>query len=197
MKFFTPFQILALTFFVVSCGDDSSDVPRVVSPAGRTFYFQDLGSAAFGISVGGEFDQAVADSKAYLWRYGIEPSDVDAALGRVTTSVVDHFLILTSASPTGAAAGIYWDGVRAIQLALYTRQRNVTGPPHTHYTWPTTGETHSGILPAPCPALGHELGHYFFGGAFEHGWTPPIVNPPPLVVAAETIDWSQWCVVRP
>lgn len=189
-----PFQVLVLTFFVVSCDGDRQVVPRLESPAGHGFYFQDRGSFAFDVDVGAQFDQAVADAKVHLWPYGIEAHEVDAVVAHLGQTVIDHFLIATPASPTGYASGIYWVSLEAIQTALYSRQRNADGPPHTHHTWASTGETHSGILPAPCPALGHELGHYWFGAEFEHGWTPPVVRGR-VVLAAR--DWSAECVVLP
>lgn len=178
---------------LASCGDDTyTPWPVYTTNEGYSFDFLDKGSLAE-VDVCSEFDAAVLSAKQYLWVYGIYPDHVEAVLKHYNIRVIDAFLFATPASVTGYATGAIAPQRYRLMLALYRRQKNADGPEWTWFDW-GGGNVHSGIPSDPyCPALGHELGHHFFGADFGHGWLPPEVNPsgtPRLGVAQ---DWTGEC----
>lgn len=185
--------VLVASLVLPACGSGGGwDFgPAMETPGGRVMHFTDRGSLAL-YDVPELYDGAAEDAAVYLWKYGLEPDQVAAALSTYRVAVEDHFLFPTNSSGTGYAAGAISVETRTLIVALYTRQRNATGPEWTRHYWPSTGETHSGLIPRACPALAHELGHHFFGSRFEHGWIPPVLNGRALA-SNEVPDWTGFC----
>lgn len=163
---------LLLTLFIptvllgLGCNDDDTyePWPVYVTPNGYRFEFKDRGSIEFGwLDVVGEFERTAEAAALELWNvHGIPLGETRAVLRSYWIRVIDAFLFATPSSPTRYAAGAIEPQNRKMYLALYRRQRNDSGPSWTHFTWPSTGETHSGIPSSPyLPALTHELLHHF------------------------------------
>lgn len=163
---------LLLTLFIptvllgLGCNDDDSyePWPVYVTPSGYRFEFLDKGSIRVGgIDIVDEFEYAVElAATRLLIDNGIPLDETRSVVRSYWIRVIDGFLFHTYSSPTGYATGAIEPQNRKMYLALYRRQRNSTGPEWTWFTWPSTGETHSGIpYRELLPAFHHELLHHF------------------------------------
>lgn len=157
----------------------------ITSPAGRVIEFHDAGSRARGVDVGGLLDEAVAHAEIHLAKYGIGRDKVARALPIIRLHGIDDCAFQTISSETGWATGQYDERYRFLAVSLYSVRRIAADAPFPPEAVPWTcrrrqppfpAEAFYGVLDKPFPALGHELGHHFFGGRFEHGWTPPLVE---------------------
>jgi len=172
----------------LGCGSSSKRLApavQIVTPDGFVLHWHDQGSRARGLDIAALYDEAVRPGALHLEKYGITPDQIRKALPSIKVHGIDDFMVPTQASETGYAAGGYDERYRILTLPLYSVKRlkadapfPADAPPWTcrRRQQPYVDEAVCGELRFPFPALGHELGHHFFGGKFEHGWTPPLVS---------------------
>lgn len=187
------------------------------TPAGLAFAWENVGAVPAWYSVRdihGRFEQATERAVSYLAPYGATEAEV-REIARANRHVsFDACRFKTPASPTGWAAGSWVPDARMMLYAFWSRAKADVVPPEapawTAYTW---GELRPsprydyGVPDPSFPACGHEFGHAWatrrfgraLGAKFEHGWTPPLVNPSGPALLAEAArpgrDWSRDCVV--
>lgn len=100
-----------------------------------------------------EYDSAVVRAGDHLARYGLPFSTVQAMAWSTDHYVMPGYKFRVPGSPTGWASGLL-SGSRIV--VAWDTKGSLDGTPHA-------------------PVLGHELGHIYYGPAFEHTWTPPVV----------------------
>lgn len=174
--------VLTLALLLPACGNEKYDYLR--TPAGYSLAWENVGAvdALYSLNdILDSFDMAVERAKTHLAKYGVAPQTVESYAKSCKHIGIDGARFKIDASPTGYASGAYYVGHQRIVLAFWTRASGNVVPPDapawTVYSWPQRPDPAYdwGVEPPSFPALGHEIGHAIFGGAFEHGWTPPVV----------------------
>lgn len=201
-----PLIIAALSSLLLSCWEHDEN-NYLGTPKGYKVEFHNIGSLPDWYSqeeVLTFLDNAIEDAAVYLWKYGVSQSTVEQYARSYKYVAYDMPRFAITASETGWASGAWSQQYRTIQLAFWARAKADIvpswAPPWTVYSWPTRPSPAFDYGTTPhYPATAHEIGHAIFGAAFEHGWTPPIVNyaSSGAGVYSVTSVPSGYCVIGP
>jgi len=183
--------LLLAVVVLPACGDSWPGYPGVptslTTPAGKAYTFRNLGSVErYGEAwIGGWVDIAIEEAVAKMVGLGVSEANARHAIGSIGLTAIDDYAYPERASPTGWAAGTYAYG--HIVVAFWTRKISRTlddDIPEWTYRDDEPKGPRWGVVPLACPALGHELGHHFFGGGFEHRRRWVLVLAPESAVGA-------------